>query len=94
VVASFNVEAGSYVIWAKVGGPNSGDVHCSIVTASGTVASGSPAGPNSDTDLIMMGAAASLPASSSISVQCTTNTTPAVTTADDYLAAVKVGAVN
>jgi len=42
----------------------------------------------------VMGAAASLPANSSVSLECTTNGTPAVTTADDYLAAVKVGAVN
>jgi hypothetical protein len=93
-VASFAVQAGSYMIWAKVGGPNSGDVHCSIVTANGTVASGSPAGPGLDTDLVMMGSAASLPANTSISLECTTNTTPAVTTGDDYLTAVKVSAVN
>jgi hypothetical protein len=89
-VTSLSVQAGSYVIWAKGTGPADHDLAWSIDTSNGTVASALPAPDRYS----MMGAVASLPNNTTISVDCTTNSLPYVASLDNYLVAMKVDAVN
>jgi hypothetical protein len=90
-VASLTVSAGNYVVWAHGMGAANHDLTCSIDTSNGTVASQAV---DIDSEYSMMATAASVADNSTISVDCTTGTTPGVQSFDHYLVAMKVDAVN